>query len=429
MVKKIVMEKYQQALKLLDLYKKLPTKGVYMDGFFTDPGFYRERTKSLLKALGLVGDELAIIHVTGTSGKGSVSAGLAAQLELAGKKVGLFTSPPVQVQTERFVINSKYISVSDYYYYLEKTLQAAESLANNTMGRPSVGEVNVAIVYQYFIDKGVEVAVIEALAGGRYDATNALENKLLTVVTRIGLDHMHLLGDSVEKIAVDKAFIARAGVPLICGESNHLVRDLIQTVCNHVGAKFIPVVESDSNLNHGLIATACQVLGINHQPKDIQLPARLERQEYKGWLVLLDGAHNAQKMNYLMDYISTLKFKKLHLLLAASSNKNSKQYLEQVMQAADSVTLTSFPLLNFEKHTAKLSMRSVTELSDIADSVNVQYSVVPNPTEAFKDIAAKAGVDDLILVTGSMYLCGRIRELFYTADQILAQRTSFPTYL
>ncbi len=419
--------KYKDILEKISAYKKLPTQGVYTDGFFNHPEFYLDRTRELLGQIGLVGNEIKLVHIAGTSGKGTMANLLTRSLQNSGLKVGLFTSPPLQVETERFVINGNLIALDEYSRLLYRLIDIGEQMAGSEFGRPSFGEINTVLGYQYFIEQNCDLIVIEALAGGQFDATNVFENKLACVLTRVGLDHMHMLGDTTEKIAIDKAHIVRQDVPLFVGEPDLKLQNLISTICVNEGAVFHSILK-DGNYDTVTLATAvCNYLGVLFNNDKLLLPGRLEEIKYENSTVVLDGAHNQQKVTYLIDW---LKFKypnkNIVMLLGASSNKNSKSYLVDIMKIADVLHLTTFYLEQNRRHSPKLAMRSIKELEDISASAGLEFHSWNKPIEGFKTIISKSGPDDIVVVTGSMFLVGVIRDLFYPSSKILTQQTTFP---
>src|SRR6476646_2722545 len=151
------------------------------------------------------------IHIAGTNGKGSVSHMLAAILQTAGYKTGLYTSPHLKDFRERIKINGEMIARDFIISFVEKTKTFSEEV------QPSFFELTFVMALEYFVHQNVEVAVIETGLGGRLDSTNVI-TPILSVITNIGFDHMDILGNSLEKIAFEKAGIIKPRVPVIIGE-------------------------------------------------------------------------------------------------------------------------------------------------------------------------------------------------------------------
>lgn len=168
---------------------------------------------ALLDKLGCPQRNFKSIHVAGTNGKGSVCAMIESVLRASGKKTGLYTSPHLIRFNERFRVNGQDISNAD----LEKLIADVEGADSKTGLRPATFfELSTAIAFEHFKRSGVEYAVIETGMGGRWDATNVIQ-PVISVITRIALDHANYLGEDLEKIAWEKAGIIKAGTPVICG--------------------------------------------------------------------------------------------------------------------------------------------------------------------------------------------------------------------
>src|SRR5689334_16760758 len=152
------------------------------------------------------------VHVGGTNGKGSTSHMLAAILQTAGYKTGLYTSPHLRDFRERFRINGELIDRSFVIDFVERIKTAIETI------EPSFFEITVAMAFDYFARNNVDIAVVEVGLGGRLDSTNIITPEL-SVITNIGWDHMNILGDTIPAIAFEKAGIIKKGVPAIIGET------------------------------------------------------------------------------------------------------------------------------------------------------------------------------------------------------------------
>jgi len=179
--------------------------------FGIKPGL--EVTQALLEKLGNPHRGLKVIHVAGTNGKGSVCAMIESVLRASGKKTGLYTSPHLLRFNERFRVNGKEISNGD----LEKLIADVETAARTLDTRPpTFFEMSTAMAFEHFKRSGVDYAVVETGMGGRWDATNVVQ-PVISVITRIALDHADYLGTDLEKIAWEKAGIIKEGAPVICG--------------------------------------------------------------------------------------------------------------------------------------------------------------------------------------------------------------------
>ena len=176
------------------------------------------------------------IHVAGTNGKGSVSHMLASVLMEAGYKVGLYTSPHLKDFRERIRINGIVIPEKNVIEFVENHKNIFESL------KPSFFEMTVAMAFHYFAEERVEIAVIEVGLGGRLDSTNIIVPEL-SIITNIGLDHTDLLGNSLKSIAIEKAGIIKANVPILIGETQEEVKDVFVERANELKT---PIFFADS---------------------------------------------------------------------------------------------------------------------------------------------------------------------------------------
>ena len=188
---------------------------------FCNPGLSRVRT--LCRALGNPQDELKFIHVAGTNGKGSTSAMLDSVLRSAGYKVGLYTSPFIMRFNERIRVDGKEIPDEDLARMTEIILPIAEGMED----KPTEFELITAIAFAYFKERGCDIVVLECGLGGRFDATNVIRTSTLSLITGISKDHVAILGDSIEKIAWEKAGIIKPGVPVIFGGEDEVAREVI----------------------------------------------------------------------------------------------------------------------------------------------------------------------------------------------------------
>ena len=199
-------------------------------------------TKTFLKYLGNPQEDLKILHVAGTNGKGSVCVYLDAMLRSEGKHTGLFTSPHLERMNERIVIDGVQIGDGEFEQIFRETLAAVSRMQKEGMPHPTFFEFLFGMALLAFSKAGAEYAVLETGLGGRLDATNAVEHPLASVITSIGMDHMEYLGDTLEKIAGEKAGIIKPGVPVFyaqtCEESDRVIRQTAEKrrcFCKKIG--------------------------------------------------------------------------------------------------------------------------------------------------------------------------------------------------
>lgn len=202
---------------------------------------------AVLEAIDNPHHKLAVIHVAGTNGKGSVCAMLESVLRASGFRTGLYTSPHLIDFSERFCINGEPIPDSELEEYIRQLENAADHVAEERGLRPATFfEISTAIAFQYFADEGVDIAIIETGMGGRWDATNVVI-PLLSVITHIDIDHTNFLGDSIEMIAAEKAGIIKPGRPVVSAPQS----DEVQVVLNNAGQPIICSDEAVSVLKVG----------------------------------------------------------------------------------------------------------------------------------------------------------------------------------
>ena len=193
-------------------------------------------TKTFLKYLGNPQEHLQVLHVAGTNGKGSVCAYLDSMLRSEGKRTGLFTSPHLVKINERIAIDGEYISDDDFTRIFEKTMTAVRRMESAGLSHPTFFEFLFGMAVLAFADAGAEYAVIETGLGGRKDATSAIEHPIVCAITSIGLDHTEYLGDTLEKIAWEKAGIIRPGVPVFFAQTSDESDAVIERVARKQGS-------------------------------------------------------------------------------------------------------------------------------------------------------------------------------------------------
>lgn len=271
-----------------------------------------ERIEKVLELLGNPQDKLNCIHVAGTNGKGSVCAIISSVLNEAGMKVGVYSSPHIFKYTERIKTNSdgkiNQISDSDFADYVFEISELAEK---NNIDLTEF-EILTAVMFKYFEDKGVEVVVLETGMGGRFDATNVIKKNLCSVITHVDYDHTERLGDTLDKIAFEKAGIIKPNCPCIVLEGKEVYYDKAM----EVGAELeiISPVSTDNNLSlkgtyqQENLSLALAVIEkcfpqipqdvIEHGLKKVKHPCRFQYIKEKN--LIIDGAHNPNGIQSLM---------------------------------------------------------------------------------------------------------------------------------
>ena len=385
-----------------------------------------KRMSSALLALDISFDDVKLIHVAGTNGKGSVCAYLTQMLLEKGLSVGTYTSPYLVSFNERIRINDQNISDADllreinviYNFNLEFTKSFGENLA--------FFELITLIALNYYKKQNVDVIIMEVGLGGLLDATNVL-NYDLSLITNIGFDHMKQLGNTLESIASNKLGILKPG--------NHLITTVDQKLHDYfkayikdlnVTSKFITsndyelinlkplrfkydALDIELSLlgKHQVLNAILALEGLLHlypnTDKEIIKKAlkkaiwagRLEKLEDQ---VYIDGAHNEHALLALKDTLKdTFKDYKIHVLFSALGDKDIKSMLEVIKGFADSVTLTSFDDFRF------------VDLDDYEIN-DIKY--IKGFDHAYQSLKENLKVDEMILITGSLHFVGYVKKKF-----------------
>ena len=397
---------YEQAKELLTSQGK----------FYINLGL--ERIQSILKLIGNPQEKIKIIHVAGTNGKGSVSSILANILKCAGYKTGLYTSPHLVEYTERIKINNIDISKKDFAAYIEKISTIAEKKNIHL----TEFEILTAIAFKYFADNKVEIAVIETGLGGRFDATNVCKKPILSIITSISLDHTDRLGNTIEKIAFEKAGIIKPKSTILTEISNKGFK-IIKNTAEEKKAKLIvatnyvnmsyengnnyvsiedkkcefPLLGLYQKANLSIVLQAVEFLRIKTKAvieglKTAKWPARLEYIKDKN--LLIDGAHNpdaAQELKKSLDYY--FNNQKRIFLYSTLNTKDYKEIAKILFNEDDEIYYYKFNnnnTISFEEYkNNNPQLRNIKQFNK----------------KQLKEFLLKP---ELKIVTGSLYMIGEL---------------------
>jgi dihydrofolate synthase/folylpolyglutamate synthase len=393
-------------------------------------------TLKLCEALDNPHHKFKSIHVAGTNGKGSVSHMLAAILQTAGYKTGLYTSPHLKEFTERIRINGNEIDQDFVVDFVERIKPEIEKL------KPSFFEITVAMTFDYFAQQKVDIAVIETGMGGRLDSTNVI-NPILSLITNISWDHKDLLGDTLQKIAGEKAGIIKAHTPVVISERQEEVQavfeskasecrselifasDRYQAECVNPGIFIVKnnknkfSVELDllgiyqaKNIK-GVLAAADELakLGLNISNENIAKGLRnvTSLTGLKGrWqqindspITICDTGHNEAGITEIINQLKEIKFNKLHWVLGVVKDKDVTTILNLLPKKA-----------HYYFCQASLPRAlPATELQDKAVAVGLKGIVIEDVNQAIREARDNAAPDDLILVGGSTFVVAEIENL------------------
>ena len=400
-----------------------------------------DQIRSLLGHLGNPHQRLRIIHIAGSKGKGSTSAILDRILRAAGYRTGLFTSPHLCQVEERIQVNGEPISHGEIASLLAEVRDAASSL------QPTFFEVATAIGFLHFVRRRVELAIIEVGLGGRFDSTNICQ-PLVSLIISISFDHMKFLGDNLASIAFEKAGIIKPGQPVVSGVSIVEAAEVIDRVAAERGSRLIklgrdfsfayepgqvggrgprvtvrtrdrlwPAFELGLLGGHQATNAACAIscieelhrLGLSVRDADVaegllrvQWPARLEVLSRAPWVVL-DCAHNVASIQAMIDTLAeSFPAGRRLLILAASSDKDVPGILRTVAPHFQRFLLTRYTL----NQRAAPPQEMAEELKKYTEA---PIEIQADPVDAWKSAKREAGPNDLLVVTGSVFLAGELR--------------------
>jgi dihydrofolate synthase/folylpolyglutamate synthase len=397
-----------------------------------------ERVERLLEFLGNPQRNFRSILIGGTSGKGSTTVMIGSILKEAGYKTGVFTKPHLFDFRERISVGGEMISERDFVRLVGRIRPLAEKMHGEGEG-PTFFEFVTAMAFEYFREKKVEIAVLEVGLGGRLDATNAV-NPEISVITNVSLEHTEILGDTVGKIAAEKAGIIKKGGILITGSQNPNVLRILKEICTERKARFViapPLKNAESFWNgnafdltdkrvfvpmagrYQLGNIACALEAIRSLGEEIPAGAIKKGLENARWpgrfemvnespKVLLDGAKDVEAMKSLAGSLGLLKYDKLYTVFGVSECKLVDKMIKEIARKTDFFVLTKHKVMN----------RGVEplELAKEVEKTGKTYIVVEDVKNAVRKTMELAGKDDLVLVTGSLFTVAEARELWFKND-------------
>ena len=382
------------------------------------------------------------IHVAGTNGKGSVSHMLTSVLQTAGYKTGLYTSPHLKDFRERIRVNGKIIPKQEVVDWVENFR------VNNKLWKiePSFFELTVAMAFDYFAQQQVDIAIIEVGLGGRLDSTNIISPEV-SVITNISLDHTNLLGDTIEKIAVEKAGIIKSNIPVVIGTTQKETSPIFKKVAKQKGTQ-IYFADKEYSADYAMLGfDGMQIVNIEKNSKQIypelkldlkglyqlkNLPAVLKSIDIlneKGWQIseqniyiglqavskntgllgrwqiignnpqiICDTGHNEDGIKAIVKQIENIAFKELHIIFGTVADKNPEPILKLLPKKAKYY----FASANIE--------RAMNErvLKELALNFGLKGDCYSSVSDAFKNAQLSADKHDLIFIGGSTFIVAEI---------------------
>ena len=388
----------KNSLKLLKTFKSAHNWLLNLDKL-RPPVYSPDKIRAFLQSIGNPQNKYKVVHVGGTSGKGSVCAMLSAILIAAGYKVGLTVSPYLFSPCEKIQINGQHIPESDFIKLVNKFKLEIIKYGLTYF------ESFIALTLIYFQQQKVNYAVVEVGMGGRLDATNIFSNPVLVIITNIGLDHTDRLGDTKQKIAKEKAAIIKDSRKAITGSKLIKQAKYIDVRNARVRSQQVKTnLLGEFQTQNAVLATAAARRlkipdkYIKQGLMYVKHPGRFEIIK-KQPLIIRDGAHNPDKMRA---FASSLKSflpprinsgVKKYLLVAIKSTKDYKTILKIITPQFDEIVFTSFD----KSHDPKILQAFVP-----------QAKVIAQPKKAYKYILNQLQKNDILVVTGSLYLMGEI---------------------
>lgn len=341
-------------------------------------GFDLRRMEDLLSRLDNPDLKSCTVHIAGSKGKGSTAAMIASALRQAGDRVGLFTSPHLHTIRERVSINGVMISEDELVELVGRLAPEVDAVnADASYGRLTTFEVLAVLAFEYFALKRVDFQVIEVGLGGRLDATNVVVPDV-SVITSISMDHMDVLGDSLVKIAGEKAGIIKNGIPVVCSPQKPEAMKVIEDVCKSQGCQLtrvgqditwqkkehslegqsfsvkgrrntyelsIPLLGEHQMENAAVAVAVLEALGIDSQAivdglKNVQWPGRMQILR-RDPIVVADGAHNVDSASRLTQSLRQfLTYDRLILIIGISSDKDVAGIVDVLAPACNEVIVT-----------------------------------------------------------------------------------------
>ncbi|MGB3510082.1 MAG: folylpolyglutamate synthase/dihydrofolate synthase family protein [Microcoleaceae cyanobacterium] len=398
-----------------------------------------ERIYQLLDNLENPHQQIPIIHVAGTNGKGSVCAYLSSILTAAGYRVGRYTSPHLVEWTERICLNEQKISATELEELL-KQVEAAiqpEQPEQPEQPSPTQFEVFTAAAWLYFAQQEVDLAVIEVGLGGRLDATNVCDKPMVTVITSISWEHWQRLGPTLADIAGEKAGILKTGCPAIVGplppEAETVVQKRITDLecpavwvqpakllegigenhslpmASYQGIEYpLPLLGDVQLVNSAIAIATVEVLktqgwqvseaAIKQGIAQTKWPGRLQWTTWRDHTLLIDGAHNAAAAQVLGKYVRTLGSEPISWVMGMLSTKEHSEIFKALIRPGDRLYLVPVP-----DH----SSADPEELSKLAHNICTELAfcqAYPNLKTALTEVIADG--ENLIVLCGSLYLLG-----------------------
>lgn len=385
-------------------------------------------SRKLLAAVGDPQNDLAFIHIAGTNGKGSTAAFLREILKEAGIRAGMFTSPHLIDFTERIQVDGRQIPEED-------AARLGEMLLNLDLEvHPTMFDYCLAMALLYFREQGCRLVILETGLGGRLDSTNVISAPLVSVITKIGYDHTEVLGDTLDKIAAEKAGILKPNTFMVSESQQQPAEKVLKDCCSKLGISYQFVeAEKIKAVDHGFSyegkgSYRMRMLGMHQRENamaavfaaealriygfeitDAQISQGIENATWNGRMeliskepyLLIDGAHNGHGVHALAESLKELyPDEKFHFIMGVLADKDYKQMVKEILPLAESVT------------TVTPDSGRALQGETLAEYIR-SYGVFAENTEQMQE--AFLQIRDKTVAFGSLYFIGEIRKFFHLA--------------
>ena len=375
-----------------------------------------DNIRKLCELFGNPQENLKMIHIGGTNGKGSTSNMLSSVLQEAGYKIGLYNSPHLIDFTERIKINGENCDKEFVYEFTQKLRKIPPEIS------PSFFEFTTLMAFEYFYKKKVDYAIIEVGLGGRLDSTNII-TPIVTAITNVALDHQEVLGNTIEEISVEKAGIIKSNIPVISGSEDPVVRDIIKAKALEKNAEFTDATTLKNDFDSDLKG--------NYQQKNIKVVLALIKELQKSglliseknitegllnvhrntrfigrWfelsqnpLIICDTAHNQAGLEEIFAQLNSIK-KNKHIILGFVADKK----IEEVLQILPDHAIFYFVKPNVNRG------RDPEDYEDLLKKSKINYKIFEKVMDGY--LAAKQSLkeNEMLFFGGSNFVVGEILE-------------------
>ena len=403
--------------------------------------------RELLKRLSNPQDDLKFVHIAGTNGKGSVLAYLTSILKQAGYKVGHYSSPPINSYREVIQVNDKYIDQDAIAHYITIMKPFINSMLADGLPHPTRFEMEAALAFLYYREQACDLVLLETGLGGLDDATNIVQTTILEIITSVSMDHMAILGETLEEIALQKAGIIKKDTVVISIKQNHIIEDVLERTCRDKHCSLV-LAEPDnikvteygiekqtfdyiSKSGKKYTSISISLAGI-HQFKNavvaIEAVEALNKLGYtissqhlingfkdtrwkgrftiicKNPLVIIDGAHNEDAARQLAGSIELyFKDKRIIYILGIFRDKEYEKIIQHTIKYADMVITINAPEIERLLPANELAAVIKKYHNKVMPSINIEDAVA----HAFRE----AGPNDVIIAFGSLSFLGAVEKL------------------